>query len=82
MGADARHGLHSSHCAHVNSQTQAVELHVGPCRCLESEADSQEWHAPSQAYCCAILRNLRGSFPGITTLCLRATSGLACSEME
>ncbi|CAK9067793.1 unnamed protein product [Durusdinium trenchii] len=38
-------------------------------------ADSQDWYEPSQAYCCAILRNLGGSFPGITQLVIRNTAG-------
>eukprot|EP00434_Breviolum_minutum_P025490 symbB.v1.2.022523.t1/scaffold2003.1/size92810/10 len=42
--------------------------------------DSQEWYEPSEAYCCAILRNLGGSFPGITRLSLRTTEGVLKSE--
>jgi len=42
--------------------------------------DSQEWYEPSEAYCCAILRNLGGSFPGITKLSLRTTEGVLKSE--
>ena len=39
------------------------------------QVDSQDWYPPSEAYCCAILRNLGGSFPGITKLSLRCTGG-------
>jgi len=44
-------------------------------RTIASQVDSQEWYEPSEAYCCAILRNLGGSFPGITRLSLRTTEG-------
>eukprot|EP00747_Dinoflagellata_sp_TGD_P188548 gnl/TRDRNA2_/TRDRNA2_47723_c0_seq1.p1 gnl/TRDRNA2_/TRDRNA2_47723_c0~~gnl/TRDRNA2_/TRDRNA2_47723_c0_seq1.p1 ORF type:complete len:244 (-),score=35.71 gnl/TRDRNA2_/TRDRNA2_47723_c0_seq1:130-861(-) len=37
------------------------------------KVDSLEWHAPSEPYCCAILRNVHGSFPEIDELILRDT---------
>lgn len=46
------------------------------------KVDSQDWYPPSEAYCCAILRNLGGSFPGITKLSLRCTGGHLKDEWE
>ncbi|CAK0817514.1 unnamed protein product [Prorocentrum cordatum] len=37
--------------------------------------DSSQWYPPSEAYLCAVLRNLRGSFPALRTLTLRDAEG-------
>jgi len=39
------------------------------------KVDSEEWYAPSEAYRCAVLYNIRGSFPEVTSLTLRDSSG-------
>eukprot|EP00930_Biecheleria_cincta_P076264 TRINITY_DN63476_c0_g1_i1.p1 TRINITY_DN63476_c0_g1~~TRINITY_DN63476_c0_g1_i1.p1 ORF type:complete len:287 (+),score=51.60 TRINITY_DN63476_c0_g1_i1:55-915(+) len=44
------------------------------------KVDSREWHAPSEAYCCAVLRNIRGSFPSLQRLVLRDTDGRVRDE--
>merc|ERR1712146_805727 len=37
------------------------------------------WYSPSEAYRCAVLRNVRGSFPGVQSLLLR---DLECNTHE
>lgn len=37
--------------------------------------NSDTWYPPSEAYRCAVLRNIRGSFPSVRSLELRDTSG-------
>lgn len=44
------------------------------------KVDSSEWHAPSEAYCCAVLHNIRGSFPSVDSLVLRDSEGQVRSE--
>jgi len=39
------------------------------------KVDSSTWHPPSEAYRCAVLKNLSGSFRGLHSLTLRDTSG-------
>jgi len=36
---------------------------------------STEWYPPSEAYCCAVMRNLRGSFPRLESLAICDTEG-------
>ncbi|CAE7699727.1 unnamed protein product [Symbiodinium sp. CCMP2592] len=40
------------------------------------KADSMDWYRPSEAYCCAILTNLSGSFSGTYELPLRDAEGV------
>eukprot|EP00929_Paragymnodinium_shiwhaense_P094615 TRINITY_DN55303_c0_g1_i11.p2 TRINITY_DN55303_c0_g1~~TRINITY_DN55303_c0_g1_i11.p2 ORF type:complete len:227 (+),score=17.93 TRINITY_DN55303_c0_g1_i11:116-796(+) len=46
------------------------------------KVDSAEWYPPSEAYRCAVLRNVRGSFPSVSSLVIRDTSGQVREEWQ
>jgi len=46
------------------------------------KVNSAEWYPPSEAYRCACLRNIRGSFPLLRTLTLRDTDGRIRGEWQ
>jgi len=63
---------------------KAQVLYGGACHDTEVTAyvkvNSSAWYPPSEAYLCAVLRNVSGSFPHVGTLNLRDTKGRIQSQ--